>query len=354
MNQTAASPEPILDPDLPIVDPHHHLWVLPESLLAAMDGQDSISSRTLGPMFRSKPRYLLDEFLADLRTGHNVVATVYVDAHTMYRSRGPEHLRSVGEVEFVRGIAAMAASGIYGDIAIGSGIVGGVDLRLGDAVEEVLAAHVEAGGGRYRGVRSPAVFDEDDTILGKGVGTANVLSAPDFRAGFKRLRKFGLSFDVWLFEPQLPDLVALARECPETQIVLDHVGTPMGVGRYAGRRQERFNAWRENIDALAGCGNVAVKLGGLGIPFGGFESYLSSPPATSAKLAEQWKPYIETCIDAFGVNNCMFESNFPVDYATGSYAVLWNAFKRIVAGATWDEKTALFSGTARRVYRLDY
>lgn len=345
--------EPIIEPDLPIIDAHHHLWLLPEAALAGMENQDSVGARALAPIFRRHSRYLFDEFMADLKSGHNIGASVFVDCHAMYRATGPEAMKSVGEVEFVNGVAAMAASGIFGDVKVCAGIVGGVDLRLGDAVEEVLAAHVQAGGNRYRGVRSPIVYDEDSTILGAGVGVGHLLLDATFRAGFKWLHRFGLSFDAWLFEPQLPELIDLARAFPETQIILNHVGTPVGVGQYAGQRESRFPLWREHIRTLSRCANVTVKLGGLGIPFGGFKSYGSTPPAISLQLAEEWKPYIETCIETFGADRCMFESNFPVDSAACTYPVLWNAFKRLAATASSDEKTALFSGTAKHIYRLD-
>jgi L-fuconolactonase len=345
--------EPILDPDLPIVDSHHHLWFMPESTLAAMEARNSISARSLAPVFRRRARYLFDEYMADVASGHNIRASVFVDARTLYRASGPEAFKSVGEVEFVNGVAAMSASGVFGEVKVCAGIVGGVDLRLGDAVEEVLAAHIRAGGSRYRGVRSPVVHDEDATILGAGVGVPHVLLDAEFRRGFAKLRQFDLSFEAWVLEPQLSDVIELARTFPETQIILNHVGAPVGVGQYRGQREQRFSIWRERIRTLAQCPNVTVKLGGLGIPFGAFKSYLASPPFNSQQLAEEWKPYIETCIEAFGAQRCMFESNFPVDSAACSYAVLWNAFKRIVAGTSTHEKTALFSGTASRVYRLD-
>jgi L-fuconolactonase len=345
--------EPIIEPDLPIVDAHHHLWFLPETALAAMEVQDSIFDRALAPLCRRHARYLFDEFMADLTSGHNVRASVFVDAGAMYRAHGPEAMKSVGEVEYVNGVAAMAASGLFGEVKACAGIVGGIDLRLGDTVDEVLSAHIHAGGGRYRGVRSLIVYDEDSKILGPEFGAPKLLLDATFRRGFKRLSKLGLSFDAWLFEPQLPELIDLARTFPETQIILNHVGMPLGVGRYAGQREERFRIWRDSICTLARCHNVAVKLGGLGCPSGGFESYMATPPATSLQLAAEWKPYIESCIEAFGADRCMFESNFPVDAAVCTYPVLWNAFKRIAGGASKDEKTALFSGTAIRVYRLD-
>lgn len=343
--------EPIIEPDLPIVDAHHHLWFLPEAALAAMAARPTFTARALAPMYRHHARYLFDEYLADVSSGHNVRASVYIDAHAMYRAGGPEKMKSVGEVEFVNGVAAMADSGLFGDVKICAAIVGGVDLTLGEAAEEVLAAHIQAGGGRYRGVRSPVVYDEDPKIL--AAGTPRLLLDAQFRAGFKKLHPLGLSFEAWIFEPQLPEVIDLARAFPETQIILNHVGAPIAVGRHEGQREARFPLWRDNIRTLSRCPNVAVKLGGLGIPFGAFKSYMASPPFTSEELAAEWKPYIETCIEAFGANRCMFESNFPVDSAAGSYAVIWNAFKRLATGASNDEKTALFSGTATRIYRLD-
>jgi L-fuconolactonase len=348
------SVEPIIDPDLPIVDAHHHLWLLSGETLAAMAARDSISARSLLPTFRRKARYLLDDFLEDVNSGHNVRASVFIDARAMYRCRGPEMMKSVGEVEFVNGVAAAADSGLFGDVRACAGIVSGVDLRLGDAVQEVLRAHIQAGGQRYRGIRCPGVVHDDDAnILGASVGVPHLMLDTTFRAGFRHLQPLGLSFEAWVLEPQLPDLIDLAHAFPDTQIILNHVGAPVGVGRYAGQREQRFPLWRDNIRALSKCENVAIKLGGLGIPFGGFKTYMATPPATSEELAAEWRPYIETCIEVFGVNRCMFESNFPVDSAAGSYSVIWNAFKRIVRGASSQEKASLFSGTATKVYRLD-
>jgi L-fuconolactonase len=347
--------EPIIEPDLPIVDPHHHLWFLTDRFLTQLADTKSVVARAMTPTYRRRARYLHDELMADLTSGHNIRATVFVDAHAMYRVKGPEALRSMGEVEFVNGIAAMAASETFGDVKACAGIVGNVDLRLGDAVEEVLRAHLQAGGGRYRGVRCAEImaYDEDFSLLGPYGGVPHLLLDSTFRAGFQWLHKLGLTFDAWLLEPQLPDLIDLARAFPQTQIILDHLGAPVGIARYAGQRETRFSIWRDNIRRLSSCHNVAVKLGGLGMPLAGFESFMSTPPRTSAQLAAEWKPYIETCIEAFGADRCMFESNFPVDAATCSYPVLWNTFKRLAAGASIDDKRALFSGTATRLYRLD-
>jgi L-fuconolactonase len=349
MTEAAAAREAILEPELPIVDAHHHLWDRPAAMIAAMPpprhGFEQVTRRV--------PRYLLDQLLADVGSGHNIRATVYMQCGSMYRANGPAALRPVGETEFVNGIAAMTASGRYGPVRACAGIVGHADLTLGDAAAEVLEAHIAAGGGRFRGIRHSASWDQDPNVLGPlAGGSPGLYRSARFREGFARLAPLGLSFDAWMLEPQLGDLVDLANAFPDTQIILDHVGTPLGIASYAGRRDERFPIWRENIRALARLPKVSVKLGGLAMAFCGFPSFLSSPPAPSTQLAAEWKPYVEACIEAFGVERCMFESNFPVDLGSCDYDVLWNAFKHIAAGYSQGEKTALFSGTASRVYRL--
>jgi predicted TIM-barrel fold metal-dependent hydrolase len=342
--------EPILEPGLAIVDPHHHLWrdrQLPPRGGAGMHGFEAV--------IRRAPRYLPDELLADLTSGHDVRATVYIECRSMYRTDGPEHLRCVGETEFVRAATDLAAPGPNGPIRACAGVVGHADLDLGDRAAEVLDAQIAAGRGRFRGVRHWAAHDPDPDVLGplSGLCPAGLYASDAFRAGFRHLAPRGLSFDAWLLEPQLPELIALARAFPDASIVLDHVGTPLGVGGYAGRLAERFEAWRDNIRELARSPHVTVKLGGLAMAFCAFPSFLQDPPASSEQLAGEWRPYVETCIEAFGAERCMFESNFPVDLGGADYATLWNAFKRLAAGASGDEKAALFSGTASRVYRLD-
>jgi L-fuconolactonase len=348
MMETDAGAEAILEPDLPIVDPHHHLWDRGALLAAAPAPRHGFEH-----VLRRAPRYLLDELLADLKSGHEVRATVYLECGSMYRADGPAELRCVGETEFVNGVAAMSASGGYGDVRACAGIVGGADLKRGDRAAEVLEAHIAAGGGRFRGIRQSASFDPDPNVLGPLARIEGGLyMRDDFRAGFARLAPLGLSFDAWLLEPQLPELIDLARAFPETPIVLDHVGTPLGIASYDGRRTERFGIWRDNILELAKSPRVSVKLGGLAMVFPGFPSFMSDPPAPSTQLAAEWRPYIETCIEAFGARRCMFESNFPVDILSCAYATLWNAFKIIARDYSPDEKTALFSGAASNFYRL--
>jgi L-fuconolactonase len=339
--------ETILEPDLPIIDPHHHLWVRPAGMVPPPPRHPFVEA------IADVTRYLIDELIADMRSGHNVRGTVFLECHQMYRADGPEALRCVGETEFVNGQAAMSASGLFGDLRACAGIVGQADLRLGAAVEDVLRSHIAAGHGRFRGIRNSASYDTDAGVLGPLVGREPGLYLDkNFREGFRVLHELGLSFDAWLLEPQLPELIDLARAFPETPIILDHVGTPLGIASYKGKREERFGIWRDNIRTLAKSQNVVVKLGGLAMCFPYFDSFLSNPPASSEQLAREWKPYIETCIEAFGPSRCMFESNFPVDIGSCNYATLWNAFKRLAAGYSPEEKTAMFSSTAKRVYRL--
>lgn len=335
--------EDVIEPDLPIIDPHHHLWDRREP---------GPRAHAFDEVIHRFPRYLLDELLGDAGSGHNVRATVFVECRAMYRADAPEPLQPVGEVEFVNGVAAMSASGVYGSMRACAAIVGKADLMLGDGAAAVLDALVAAST-RLRGIRHSASHDPDPAVLGPLARTpAGLYRADAFRAGFRHLAARGLSFDAWLLEPQLGDLLDLARAFPEQPIVLDHCGTPLGIGSYTGRRTEHFARWRDSIRALAACPAVTVKLGGLAMPFCGFDPAPADRPA-SAWLAEQWRPYVETCVAAFGPERCMFESNFPVDKVTCDYATLWNAFKRIAAGCSADEKRALFAGTAARVYGIE-
>jgi predicted TIM-barrel fold metal-dependent hydrolase len=322
--------EDILEPALPIVDPHHHLWD------------------------RADWRYLLHELLDDVNTGHNIVATVFLQCRAMHRVDGPEELRPVGETEFVNGVAAMSASGGYGKARVCAGIVGHVDLRLGARATGVLEAHLRAGGDRFRGIRHGTAWDADPAFRNPAYEMpAGLMADRAYREGFSRLAPLGLTFDAWLYHPQIDEVTALAQAFPGTQIVLNHVGGPLGMGPYAGRRDEVFARWSASIRALALCPNVSVKLGGLGMRLNGFGFEAQPEPPSSDMLVAAWRPYIETCITAFGASRCMFESNFPVDKGSYSYAVFWNACKKLARGASADERADLFSRTAARFYRLD-
>jgi predicted TIM-barrel fold metal-dependent hydrolase len=321
--------EEVIDPKRRIVDPHHHLWD------------------------RGGQTYLIEDIVDDIASGHNIVATVYVEARSMYRAGGPEALRPVGEVEFANGAAAMSASGGYGSASICAGIVGHANLLLGDRVKAVLEAEIVAGQGRFRGIRHSSAYDADPDI-GHMYATRprGLLLDPTYRKGFACLAPLGLSFDAWLFHPQLPEFVDLARAFPDTKIVLDHCGGPVGLGRFAGRREETFPLWKASIQQAAKCPNVSVKLGGLAMRLLGFDFHERPKPPSSEQAAAAWRPYIETCIEAFGPERCMFESNFPPDKGQCSYQVIFNAFKRIAAQYSEAEKTALFSKTAAGFYRL--
>jgi predicted TIM-barrel fold metal-dependent hydrolase len=247
----------------------------------------------------------------------------------------------------------MSDSGLYGATRVAAGIVGFADLTLGDRVEPVLEAHLRAGGGRFRGVRHAAAWDADPVIGNSEVaGGPHLYRRPDFRAGLARLTRLGLSLDAWVFHPQLADVVDLARAHPDATIVLGHVGGVLGYGAYAGKQPEVFAAWKPQMAELARCPNVSVKLGGMMMRLAAYDYRTQPKPPTSTELAAVWLPYFETCIELFGPDRCLFESNFPVDKMGIGWATLWNTFKRIAAGASAPEKQAMFSGTARRIYRL--
>jgi predicted TIM-barrel fold metal-dependent hydrolase len=321
--------EEVLDLQRPIVDPHHHLWD------------------------RRGQRYLVEEMVDDIASGHNIIATVYVEARSMYRASGPEAFRPVGEVEFANGVAAMSASGGYGPAAICAGIVGHANLLLGDGARAVLEAEMIAGNGRFRGIRHSAAWDADADVAGMyATRPKGLLLDPTFRKGFACLAPLGLSFDAWLFHPQIGELTDLARAFPDTKIVLDHCGGLLGIGSYANRREEIFASWKASIQEIAKCPNVVVKLGGLAMRLLGYDFHERAMPPSSEEAAAAWRPYIETCIEAFGPERGMFESNFPPDKGQCSYQVIFNAFKRIAAQYSEAEKTALFSKTATDFYKL--
>jgi L-fuconolactonase len=318
--------EPILEPELALVDPHHHLWDLHGG-------------------------YLLDELVADTSSGHRIVATVFSQCGWAYRDGGPDAMKPVGETARVAAIA-LEAEGRALPTRVCAGIVGFADMELGEAVAPVLQAHVEAGAGRFRGIRHITARDEGLSASLLGRPPADLMQRKGFAQGLKALQAAGLSFDAWLYFHQIPQLVAVARAFPELPIVLNHLGGPLAVGPYAGRRDEVFKTWSEHLKALAACPNVHMKLGGLGMVVMGFDFHRQATPPSSQVLADAWGPYMHKAIELFGARRCMFESNFPVDKAMCSYASLWNAYKRIASGASAGEKTALFRETANSFYRL--
>ena len=330
----ALTEEDAIEPDMPILDPHHHFWERPDDV------------------------YLLDNLLGDTGAGHRVNQTVFVECRSMYRTEGPAEMRSVGEVEFVEGIAAdnvlrqaQDESGGRGT-AVAAGIVGNADLMLGDAVEPVLEALSEAGKGRFKGIRCTAAWDASPEINVARANSPGMLADANFRRGLACLDRMGLSFDCIVYHPQLLEVAEMARAIPNLTVVLNHVGRPLGIGPYAGRREELMPEWRQGIDAVAECPNVVVKVGGLGNPISGFDWHQRPFPPSSGEIAEAGAPYYLYCIEKFGADRCMFESNFPVDKQSCSYIVCWNAFKRLARDFTATEQADLFHNTAARAYRL--
>ena len=323
------------EPERAIIDPHHHLWDHPGN------------------------RYLLDDVLADAHAGHRIIATAFVECGAMYRTGGPASHASLGETEFVNRIAdesaarARDAGRRESRCRIAAAIVGNVNLLLGDAAGAVLDAHLAAAPARFRGIRNSSVYHPDPAARGSLANPPpGLLLDPQFRRGFACLAPRGLSFDAWMYHSQLDEVLDLAQAFPGTTIVLNHIGGPNGLGPYRGQREEVFAGWQRSIQQLADCPNVMVKLGGMGMRVFGFDFASHSTPPHSEALAKAWGPYLLACIEAFGARRCMFQSNFPVDKGTCSYAVIWNAFKRIAANFSDAEKDALFLQTAARVYNI--
>ncbi|MDA0961465.1 MAG: amidohydrolase family protein [Proteobacteria bacterium] len=316
------SPEPVLDPTREIVDPHHHLWN------------------------RGGHVYETAQLAADAGDGHNVVQTVYIECHSYYDTDAPEGFEPIGES---RTVADMATRLDAPSIA---GIVAFADLRRPD-LDAILDAHAQASGGLVKGIRQAGAFDSDPDVLRiKPRGQAGLYADPDFRRGLARLAARGLTYDTWHYHHQAADFLALARAVPDTTLVLDHFGTPLGVGRFEGQRDAIFPQWQQDMAALARCPNVVAKLGGLAMPDNGWRFEDRTAPPSSVELADLHGPWYRHMLDCFGPERCMFESNFPVDRVSISYGSLWNAFKIIAEPFDEDEKNALFSGTARRIYRL--
>lgn len=325
--------EAALESDLSIIDPHHHLW--------------------LNQPHRIAVRYGYEELLADVTGGHKIVATVFIEAAALYRAEGPEAMKPLGEVEFVNGIAAIAASGEHGPCAVAAGIVGSVDLTLGAEIGPTLDAQIAAAGGRFKGIRHGVSWDADPVFPDiRTKPGPKLLMDPRYRAGVAEVAARGLSLDIWCFHPQIPEVTDLARAFPDLPIVLNHFGVVLGIGGYAGRADEVFADWKRDVSDLATCPNVMMKLGGIHMPENGFGWHEGPRPPSSAELVDATRRYHETSIALFGVDRCMFESNFPVDGITCGYNTIWNAFKRLTEGWSAPERAALFHDTAKRVYRL--
>ena len=322
--------EPILEAGLPIIDAHHHLFDRPAL------------------------RYMFDDYLADVRSGHAIMASVYVETQAMARVNGPAMLRPLGEIEFANGIGAMSGSGLYGACRVCAAIVGYADLRFGDAIGDYLDRALQLAPGRLRGIRQVTIDDPSEAAY-QFISVRpprGILQHPDFRKGFRQLAPRGLSFDAAVFHHQLPEIAALADAFPDTSVVLNHAGHTMCLGLEDSDRDTVFRAWVGHMRDLALRPNVVCKIGGLGLPFWGFG--LEKRPDTIGylELSRLWKPYVETAIEAFGATRCMMESDYPPDSRSCGFVPLWNALKHIVQGASTAEKAALFHGTAARVYRI--
>jgi predicted TIM-barrel fold metal-dependent hydrolase len=330
----ALTPEPPLEPGLPICDPHHHFW----------------DFRTARIPYQ---RYLLRELAADITSGHNVRSTVFIEARAMYRADGPEEMRPVGEVEFVQGLAAASASGLYGPGRAAAAIVGHANLNLGARVEPVLEALRAASPNRFRGIRHSVTWDPHPEVENTAAhNRPGQLASDAFRAGARVLARMGLSLEGWLYFPQLPELADFARAVPDLPIILNHIGGLLRVGPYANRDREVLATWRSGVAAVAACPNITIKLGGIGMPRTGFDWHARGKPIGSEELAASMAPFLMYCIEQFGPTRCMFESNFPVDKVSYSYVVMYNAFKRLSTGYSAAERAAMFHDTAVRVYRI--
>lgn len=324
----ARNPELALEPELPIVDAHHHLRNRPDDV------------------------YLSADLLADAAGGHRIEATVCIECMAHFREDGDPLLRPVGETEFLRQETFAHARGP--GPRIGAALVGYADLAAGAAIRPTLEAHMEQGDERFRGIRQIAAFHPDPEARGStGTPPPMLLLDPGFREGFAQLAPLGLSFEAWMYHTQLQELRDLADAFPDTRIVLNHVGGALGIGPYEARRRHVNAAWSSAVRALSHYPNLLVKLGGMGMRLFGFGFHEGAEPPTSERLAEAWRPYVETCVESFGAQRCMFESNFPVDKGSCGYVPLWNAFKRISSGWTPEERRYAFHATAVRHYRLD-
>ena len=331
MSVSQSDRELAIDSDLPIIDAHHHLFSRPGH------------------------RYLVDEYLADARAGHNIIATVYMEIQSFTRKDGPEVLRSLGEIEFANGVGAMCASGDYGDCRVCAGIVGHADMRLGDDVALLLDRALETAPERFKGVRQVAIEDPTEAPY-RFITTRpprGILKSPGFRPAFRQVVKRGLSFDAALFHHQLPDVIELADAFPDGTIVINHCGHAMAMDMDEKGRTEVFHKYRELMFEVARRPNVFCKVGGLGMPFWGFRFEERKDPIGYLELAQAWRPYVETTIEAFGADRCMMESNYPMDGRSTGFVPLWNALKHIVRTASPDDKAALFHGTAAKVYRVE-
>ena len=327
--------EEIIEPGLPIIDPHHHLWHGP-----VQEQGDN-----------NPYRYLLEDLWNDTGSGHDIKKTVFIDCGQEYYEEGPQEFKPVGETEFVVEIAKQAQlDPLKSQI---SGIIGHVDMMLGDSAREVLEAHNEKGEGLFRGIRHSGGWDANEAVKNAhSEPTEQIYLEDKFQRGLQQLINLNMVFDTWHYHNQISDLTVLAKALPDLRIVHDHFGGPLGIGPYEGKKDLVFGKWKDDISALSECPNVYSKLGGLAMPINGWNLHKRDLPATSDELVNLHKAYYSHTIESFGVERCMFESNFPVDKQSISYHVLWNAFKKMSLGFSDEEKSYLFYETAKDFYSL--
>jgi L-fuconolactonase len=319
-----------LDAHLAIIDSHHHLRDV------------------------RGPAYLAREFAADIAaSGHRIVASVAVETGYAYEGALGKSFAPTGETRFLADVGATPVPHDSGVTRIAAAIVGYADLRLGDDVRGVLEAHIEAGKGRFKGVRTPAAWHAYPRFkYARAEVARQALEDPGFRSGFAHLAALQLSYDAWVYDEQLADVMHLADAFNGVRIIVGHCGGPVSHAGPLTACPEAFKQWQDRIQRLAKRPNVLMKLGGLGLEVMGLGFDARSVQASSELLAEAWRPYIETCISAFGAERCMFESNFPPDSTSCRYGHAWNAFKRITAGYAAGERDQLFSETARQAYAV--
>ena len=327
--------EVALEPSLPICDSHHHLWEFKNEFI--------------------QPKYLIDDYIADINSGHNIKKTIFIECGSMLRKDGPNHLKYIGETEFANGIAAMSSSGKYGKTRVASGIVSSAPLLENNKkLLEVLNGHIMCAGKRFKGIRYQAAMHKNKLVYNSRVNPPDgIYNCQIFRDNFKELYKLKLSFEAWCYHTQLNDLYDLAKSFPKTIIILNHFGGPIGIGPFKNKNKEVFDDWRISIKKLAQLKNIYIKLGGLAMDINGFEWHKKKNAPSSIEYVKKTYKYYETAIETFGINRCMFESNFPVDKKSISYVNLWNSFKIMTRGYSINEKNKLFYKNACKIYKLN-
>ena len=322
--------EEIINPELPIIDPHHHLW----------NGDNQLAG--------SFP-YLIENLNEDTFSGHNIVGTIFMECAQGYYLDGEEKYKPVGETEFV--INLIKDSEKLSKSTNIMGIIGFADLMLGHEVKDVLNTHLSKGEGLFRGIRHAAGWDKNNEIHNSHSNPIeNIYHNKSFMKGAEELINLKLTFDAWHYHHQINDLSIFAKKYPELTIIHDHFGGPLGVGPYEGKKEEIFKKWKDDISLLSESKNVFAKLGGLAMPVNGWNFHKQNKPASSDQIVDMHHEYYLHTINCFGVERCMFESNFPVDRRSVSYHVIWNAFKKMVLGYSDEDKNKLFFKNAKDVY----